>query len=422
MFSFHKRILYGIACFLAVVLLQSANVFASVNNDMSFKSSLPGQSDIITSLSYSPDGKILASAGKDDMIKLYYLNDNKTITISGHDKNINQIIFSPDSKLIASCSEDNTIKLWDCESGKLYCTLSGLKDSVNVIAFSGDGNTLYSGSSDGKIAFWNVQTGQKFKETNLNVPIKVMSYDKNNNVLAVAINNNISLIDAQTGYMTKYIPDVMYSKDIIIDKLLYSPDGKYIICTNSNLVQPVILSCNEDYGKISMDSSKFNFNASNIWSDCIISKDGHYLIGADKTNDKICVFNFYSGNILKYVSMHPTSIAVSPDNREIAAGNLLNNVNIYDTSDLPDNNLESIKIDLEDSNSFIKGQSVKLALTGHYSDDTDRIIDNSDIIWQASGDATIMNGYITPADYGTMTITASYKGLNYTMIISISKN
>ncbi len=58
------------------------------------------------------------------------------------------ISYSPDGKTIASCSSDKTIKLWNAENGKEINTLYGHSDLVFGISYSSDGKTIASCSSD----------------------------------------------------------------------------------------------------------------------------------------------------------------------------------------------------------------------------------------------------------------------------------
>jgi WD40 repeat protein len=69
------------------------------------------------------------------------------------------VSFSPDGKTLASGSYDNTIKLWNVETGKEIRTLSGHNDSVISVSFSPDGKTLASGSDDKTIKLWNGEYG-----------------------------------------------------------------------------------------------------------------------------------------------------------------------------------------------------------------------------------------------------------------------
>ena len=108
-------------------------------------------------MSFSPDGKTLASASSDKTIKLWNIKTKKEIfSFLGHNNAVNSVSFSPDGKILASGSDDNTIKLWNIETKKEILSFLGHNNAVNSVSFSPDGKTLASASSDNTIKLWNI--------------------------------------------------------------------------------------------------------------------------------------------------------------------------------------------------------------------------------------------------------------------------
>lgn len=75
---------------------------------------LHGHFKAVSSLKFSYDGLMLASASADKTVKIWNTatGDNE-LTISGHKLGISDIAWSIDPRYLASCSDDKTIKFCD---------------------------------------------------------------------------------------------------------------------------------------------------------------------------------------------------------------------------------------------------------------------------------------------------------------------
>jgi WD40 repeat protein len=74
--------------------------------------------NIVQSVSFSPDGQILATASYDYTVKLWRSDGSLIATLQGHTQPVMSVSFSPDGQMIASGSQDGTVRLWD-RNGKL---------------------------------------------------------------------------------------------------------------------------------------------------------------------------------------------------------------------------------------------------------------------------------------------------------------
>ena len=111
----------------------------------------------IYGVTFDPDGKLLASCSDDQTIRLWQMPEGELLaTLIGHTGSVNGVAFSPDGKLLAGCSDDQTIRLWQMPEGELLATLIGHTGSVNGVAFSPDGKLLAGCSDDQTIRLWSL--------------------------------------------------------------------------------------------------------------------------------------------------------------------------------------------------------------------------------------------------------------------------
>jgi WD40 repeat protein len=119
---------------------------------------LKGHNSLVSSVTFSPDGKFLASGSRDKTVKVWEVERWQEIaTLWKHEKTVWSVTFSPDRKFLASGSWDTTVKVWEVRDWQEVAILTGHKDWVFSVAFSPDGKFLASGSGDKMIKIWDIE-------------------------------------------------------------------------------------------------------------------------------------------------------------------------------------------------------------------------------------------------------------------------
>jgi hypothetical protein len=120
------------------------------------------QAEVI-SLAFSPDGKLLAAGSNAEAVRLWRVEDGELLRTLVHEM-LAGVAFSPDGKLLATGAlmmfyqglGGNYARLWRVEDGASLRTLEGHTDQVYSVGFSPDGSLLASGSLDGTVRLWGI--------------------------------------------------------------------------------------------------------------------------------------------------------------------------------------------------------------------------------------------------------------------------
>ena len=115
----------------------------------------------VSSLAFSPDGRILASSSLDSgepahpNVSLWDVASRAWLAnLAGHDGSVRSVAFSPDGALLATAGDDMIVRLWDTKLRTCKATLRGHTRPVNSVAWSALGQTLVSGSCDSTARIW----------------------------------------------------------------------------------------------------------------------------------------------------------------------------------------------------------------------------------------------------------------------------
>lgn len=142
-------------------LLAAANARGELHvwrSDGTAVKTLPAHAGVVGGVSFTPDGRGLASGGHDGAVALWRLEDGARLFLrAGHALGITALAFSPDGATLASAG-DKTIRTWSVAGGAwkgLYADTS----YVTAVAFSSDGATLASANEEKTVRLWSAADG-----------------------------------------------------------------------------------------------------------------------------------------------------------------------------------------------------------------------------------------------------------------------
>ena len=108
-------------------------------------------------LGFSPNGRQLAIGGEGGSLVLWDLATHAPgLTLKGHSADVHSLVFSPDGQTLATASWDGTIRVWSFTSGQEIGVFTNHADRVQCVAVSPDGKTLASGGWDNTVRIWDL--------------------------------------------------------------------------------------------------------------------------------------------------------------------------------------------------------------------------------------------------------------------------
>ena len=190
---------------------------------------LAGHTDQVLSLAFAPDGKALATGGKDGQIRLWdtsSLHFIRAIDAAEPAGAVTCVTFSHDGRMLAAVS-GGTIRLIVPSSGEVLATFRGHIDKVRSLAFSPNNRTLASAGNDG-VMLWDVRSGNLAGVLEGEAgPTYCLAFSPDGGTLACSDHNRtIRLWQIPSGRCIA----TLQTGDRLAWSLAFSPDGRMLAC------------------------------------------------------------------------------------------------------------------------------------------------------------------------------------------------
>jgi WD40 repeat protein/serine/threonine protein kinase len=272
-----------------------------------------GQMGEISSITFSPDGKHLASGSSDNTAKIWDAQTGQEVhTLKGHNDSVDYLAFTPDANRLVSLGYDRTLKMWDVKTGKELFSLPGRN---RRFAVSPDGKRLATAANEGFVKIWNALTGKELHS------LSHSSY-------SIAFSRDGKRLASGSGERTVKVWDAVTGKELLTFKghpnvvmgVLFSPDGTRLAsASNDGTVKLWDATTSPEFRTMS-DITHTARNA-------IFSPDGRRLAGIVRHNLQdysVNIWNVSTGETLHTFSgksgENYLCLAANPDGNQLAVG------------------------------------------------------------------------------------------------------
>ena len=288
-----------------------------------------GHYGAVTSVCYSSDGKLAATGSSDKTVKLWRRSDGREIrSYRGNASGIRCLSINNQNTLILAVGINGSVLIWDLNTGEIVRQLDPESDRFTCASFHPDGTRIVTGSYKSFISVWEIKSGLKIMELKA-IPAEheyakgyeypesgSVSWSRDGKYIIAGVADYTAILwDALTGKEIRKYKKIRATCTSCVSEAVITPDNKFIINTSDDTIKVF----ERESGKV----IRSIYGQGGSPEGLNLSSDGK-LVGAIEYGVAE-IWDLSTGKLLtkagNYSQRKVVSLAISPDGKELLAGN-----------------------------------------------------------------------------------------------------
>ena len=287
--------------------------------------SFQAHDDDITAISYSPNGRYLATSSLDKTIKVWNAYDFSLLQVFRRPQAEFSVIFTPDSRQLVAGGADSLVKFIELDNGKTVKTLKKHRDVVTSLCFlPNNEHYLFTGGNDSLVYKWDLTDNNWDHWYKARGRVMQVAVSANGKYMSMTSTDTLVRVwDLETNrFYFSIRPNFSNTEKVDIAFPAFSPDGQFMALAHRDDTLDII-----ELKGLKEKTYRFRKEEGAGMFDMVFSPDGSYLVSRMNMGGPIRVFNFADWDfenkstiskkdIRQYANV-PMAVQFTPDDKNL---------------------------------------------------------------------------------------------------------